>query len=203
MQYWACSDFHLQHLNIIKYCDRPFKSLAEMNETIIKNVNERVKPNDIVYFLGDYLFRNSPGGKEGEGETSKAQEWQKKFNGQWIYLRGNHDNNNSLKSLNHRLIAKFGGMYIGMTHRPEDVIIEDEKHYYPLNLVGHVHNNWLTKEITKNGKYSLLLNVGVDNNKFYPYNFDEVKAIFDHWLSQHKFRKDINRCLLTQSQKNK
>ena len=146
MQYWACSDFHLSHFNIIKYCNRPFKSLEEMNETLIKNTNERVKPNDIVYFLGDYCFRNSPGGKKGEGETLKAEEFQKKFHGKWVYLAGNHDRNNSLKTLNHRSIIKFGGIYIGMTHRPEDVIIEDEKHYYPLNLVGHVHNAWVTKD---------------------------------------------------------
>jgi calcineurin-like phosphoesterase family protein len=197
MQYWACSDFHLQHFNIIKYCNRPFKSLEEMNETIIKNFNERVKPNDIVYFLGDYLFRNSPGGKPGEGETSKAEVWQKKFNGQWIYLSGNHDKNNSLKSLNHRLIAKFGGMYVGMTHRPENVIIEDEQHYYPLNLVGHVHNAWETKEITKNGKFSLLINCSVDVHKFYPINFDELKAIYDQWYTKHPSRKFINKLLIT------
>ncbi len=203
MQYWACSDFHLSHFNIIKYCGRPFKSLEEMNETLIKNTNERVKPNDIVYFLGDYCFRNSPGGKKGEGETLKAEEFQKKFHGKWVYLAGNHDRNNSLKTLNHRLIIKFGGIYIGMTHRPEDVIVEDEKHYYPLNLVGHVHNAWTTKEIkSKEGKISLLLNVSCDVHKFRPISFDEIKSIFDKWLANHPKRKEINKCL-THSQKSR
>jgi calcineurin-like phosphoesterase family protein len=202
MQYWACSDFHLQHYNIINYCSRPFKKLEEMDEKIIRNVNERVKPNDIVYFLGDYCFRNSPGGKKGEGETLKAEVWQKRFNGQWIYLAGNHDRNNSLKTLNHRLIIKFGGMYVGMTHKPDDVIIEDEQHYYPLNLVGHVHKSWVTKEISKNGKYSLLINCSVDVHNFYPINFDEIKAIWDKWYSTTPHRKAVNKCL-TQLPKNK
>jgi hypothetical protein len=108
------------------------------------------------------------------------------------------NSNNSLKTLNHRLIIKFGGIYIGMTHRPEDVIVEDEKHYYPLNLVGHVHNAWVTKEIkNKEGKISLLLNVSCDVHKFRPINFDEIKAIFDKLLSNHPKRKEINKCLVT------
>jgi len=202
MKYWACSDFHLSHFNIIRYTNRPFKSLEEMNNTIIKNVNERVKPNDIVYFLGDYVFRNSPGGKKGEGETIKAEEFQKKFNGQWIYLAGNHDRNNSLKTLNQRLIIKFGGMYVGMAHKPEDIIIEDEQHYYPLNLCGHVHTAWTTKEITSRGKHSLLINCSVDVHQFRPINFDEIKAIWDKWYNNHPQRKAINKCL-TQSQKSR
>lgn len=195
MQYWATSDFHLQHFNIIRYTNRPFKTLEEMNNAILRNFNERVKKDDIVYFLGDYIFRNSPGGKVGEGEISKAKEWQGKFNGYWIYLKGNHDNNNSLKTLNHRLIVQFGGIYIGMTHKPDDAIIEDEQHYYPLNLVGHVHNNWTTKSIERNGKYSLLLNVGCDVHKFRPINFDEIKSIFDKWYLNHPSRKSINKLI--------
>ena len=115
------------------------------------------------------------------------------------FITGN--SNNSVQTKIERLVLKIGGMYINVCHKPEDAVIED-KEYYPLNLVGHVHNNWTTKEITKNGKYSLLLNVGVDVHKFYPINFDEIKAMWDKWLSAHKNRKEIQRCL-TQSQKNK
>ena len=53
MNYWWTSDYHFSHANIIKYCDRPFESVEEMNEAIIKRHNERVKPEDTVFFLGD------------------------------------------------------------------------------------------------------------------------------------------------------
>jgi len=59
MNHWFTADFHLGHANIIKYCERPFRNVLEMNRTIIKKHNERVKKDDIVYFLGDFCFRNS------------------------------------------------------------------------------------------------------------------------------------------------
>ena len=50
------ADTHFDHKNVIKYCDRPFNSVEEMNSTIIKNWNEIVQDDDIVYFLGDFFF---------------------------------------------------------------------------------------------------------------------------------------------------
>ena len=40
-----------------------------MNKTLIHNWNSMVKPEDIVFFLGDFCFKNTPGGKPGEGRT--------------------------------------------------------------------------------------------------------------------------------------
>ena len=195
------SDEHFGHARIIEYTNRPFKNVDEMNKELIRRFNERVKDDDTCIIVGDFCFKNSPGGKEGEGLPVHAKNYIKQLNGYKVFVRGNHDRNNSVQTKIERLVLKIGGMSINVCHRPEDAVIED-KEYYPLNLVGHVHNNWTTKEITKNGKYSLLLNVGVDVHKFYPINFDEIKAMWDKWLSAHKNRKEIQRCL-TQSQKNK
>ena len=43
------ADTHFFHENVIKYCNRPFKSIEEMNQTMIKNWNEMVDDNDIIY----------------------------------------------------------------------------------------------------------------------------------------------------------
>lgn len=53
---WFSSDLHLGHKNIIKYCDRPYKDVDEMNDGIIKNWNELVQPNDTAYLLGDMVM---------------------------------------------------------------------------------------------------------------------------------------------------
>ena len=53
------SDLHISHANVIRFDNRPYESVAEMDEALIKNWNEVVKPNDEVYILGDFAFQNS------------------------------------------------------------------------------------------------------------------------------------------------
>lgn len=53
------SDTHFWHNSIISYCHRPFSSIEDMNEKLIKNWNDTVKPEDKVYFLGDFCLSNS------------------------------------------------------------------------------------------------------------------------------------------------
>jgi calcineurin-like phosphoesterase family protein len=38
------SDYHFYHKNVIKYCNRPFNNVEEMNEKIISNHNKLVRP---------------------------------------------------------------------------------------------------------------------------------------------------------------
>ena len=56
MNIFFTSDLHFSHANIIKYCQRPFDSVAEMNDALIENWNARVQHDDIVYVLGDMFF---------------------------------------------------------------------------------------------------------------------------------------------------
>lgn len=166
MQYWFTSDLHLGHANIIRYCQRPFKSLGEMNRTIIKRWNERVKLEDIVFHIGDFCFKNSNDAR-GEGVPIPSIEWEKKLNGKIIHIKGNHDGNNSTKTIIQGMLIQHCGQRAYLVHKPE--------HYnpaYELNLVGHVHEKWEYK-FMEDG-HVLLLNVGVDVNKFMPLTFQEI-----------------------------
>lgn len=53
------SDTHFYHGNIIRFCNRPFKDVEVMNETIISNWNNTVGQDDIVFHLGDFCLGGS------------------------------------------------------------------------------------------------------------------------------------------------
>ncbi len=80
---WFTADFHLSHKNIIKYCNRPFKSVAEMDSILVNNLKERINPKDILYFLGDLTFKEKV-----------AHKFFEIFEDIEIYyIIGNHDSN--------------------------------------------------------------------------------------------------------------
>jgi calcineurin-like phosphoesterase family protein len=75
---------HFGHFNIIRYCNRPYKSVNEMNEALIANWNEVVEPEDSVYHLGDFAF--------GRGITPEdAIAIRRRLNGKIHLIRGNHE----------------------------------------------------------------------------------------------------------------
>ena len=81
MNTWIISDTHFGHENIIKYCNRPFSSVEEMDARMIKLWNNVVKKNDIVYHLGDF----------GVGNKEYISKIVSKLNGRIFLILGNHD----------------------------------------------------------------------------------------------------------------
>jgi len=77
------SDLHFGHQNIIKYADRPFSSVDEMNETLIENWNSVVRPGveDEVWVLGDFAM----------GKIADTLPLAKRLNGFKLLVPGNHD----------------------------------------------------------------------------------------------------------------
>jgi len=164
------ADTHFGHENIIHYCKRPFKNLEQMNQVLIHNWNQRVKPEDIVYFLGDFCFKNFKGGKTKEGIQKDFKYWMSQLNGNIIFLKGNHDNRNSLNTKLTYGIIKIGKENIFLCHNPEEY-----NKNYKINLVGHVHEKWKIKIIEKN----ILVNVGVDQWDFKPIKWKEINELIE------------------------
>lgn len=169
MKFWFTSDTHFGHANIIKYCNRPFKTLEQMDSTLVQNWNARVKSEDIVFHLGDFCFKNSPGGKTGEGGQNKATFFETMLTGKMILLHGNHDHNNSAKTIIESMTIKHGGKTIFMQHRP-DRLPNFFMEKIDLILCGHVHEKWEYRE----HKHIPVINVGVDVFKFYPVDISEI-----------------------------
>lgn len=85
---WTSSDHHFSHANILRFTYskedlrliRPgFENVLEMNEYMVEQHNKVVKPQDHVYFLGDFSISKS------------GVEYAKRMNGHKRLVRGNHD----------------------------------------------------------------------------------------------------------------
>lgn len=164
MQY-VTSDTHFNHNNIqgpngFVPTRKHFTSVEEMNETIIKNWNEKVKPEDEVIHAGDLSVNMKP---------KELFELLKRLHGTLIIIPGNHDSLSKtikyLKTNNYQYNnkPKFTISEVGMR------IKFNKKIYYishfPLglgsqrpnmrNLCGHIH------EETAYG--SNVLNIGIDS----------------------------------------
>ena len=178
------SDEHFGHSNILKYCNRPFKNVFEMNNVLIKNFNKKVKKDDLCYHLGDFCFRSI--NSKGNGEKIKAKDYIKKLNGEHIFIEGNHDfdGRNSLKTRNQEIILRIANIRVQLIHDPEFAKVD-----YPLVLHGHVHEKWLCKELKYCGKKSLLINVSVDVWDFKPILWPQIQTIYDRWKAGWKIEK--------------
>lgn len=167
---WVTSDTHFNHANIIKYCNRPFSSVEEMNETMIANWNKVVPQGDTVYHLGDFAL----------GDKSLIPDFIKRLNGHINFIMGNHDNLNLMMKLGDEdnlivglfweEVIKVGKKTIIMNHFPFGSLPDPASNYPIIQLHGHVHstpdNPWL--------HFDNQYDVGVDNNNFTPVNLADL-----------------------------
>lgn len=178
MKTFFCADTHFAHANIIKFCNRPFKDVDDMNSKLINNWNQRVKQDDIVYNLGDWCFR---GGKE--GGSNKAHYWEKKLHGKIIHIAGNHDINNGVKSILMAALLEFGGYQVFAQHRPP-MMRPEVPEFCDFALCGHIHNLWKFQYNTEDPNIVNvpIINVGVDVWNYRPVSMEEIIAFYNKIL---------------------
>lgn len=180
MNYFVGSDPHFGHANMCAagkdYCQRPFKTLEKMNTELIRRHNERVRPGDLYFCLGDFCFHNSKAAVErGEGDLPKWEYYWNQLNGHKVLIQGNHDRSNSAKTPAKMIVLEYGGFTFGATHRPEDALVKFKELHVDFWLVGHVHNSWPKFIYVKGGYHDRhLINVSLDVWNFYPVKLEEI-----------------------------
>lgn len=165
------SDLHLGHANVICHCNRPFASVEEMDETLIRNWNQRVKTNDTVYVLGDLMFRNQ----------KPPEEYLDRLKGRKHLITGNHDRDwvkkcqleDYFDSVNRLDYISDGQRQMTLCHFPMMSWPHSTRAYM---VFGHIHNNTDAEYWPLICRSELMLNAGVDINGFMPVTFDEMVA---------------------------
>lgn len=130
------ADWHYGHENIIAFDNRPFKSLKEMNQTLVDRWNKAVSPGDLVYVLGDMFWC----------PMQQSIPILGSLNGQKILIKGNHDRCNDGRF--QKMFAKVtdylevddNGRKVVLCHYPIPCF---KNHFYGwYHLYGHVHNSF-------------------------------------------------------------
>lgn len=167
------SDTHFFHTNIIKFCNRPFKNVEEMNYILIENWQRTVQPNDTVYFLGDFTWDIEKGIKI----------WQR-LNGNKIFIAGNHDRKftDILGVFPYQIFElHHNKTIITMCHYP--MVCWNRSHFNAPLLYGHTHQG----EVPLKGK---MLNVCVENTNYTPISIDEVFARLEKMPDNWNYREE-------------
>lgn len=169
------ADSHVGHCNLCRGVShwkdksgcRYFNTVEEMNELILKNINDVVRVNDVLYHLGDFAW----------GDKA-IFEFRSQIKCKNIHLIvGNHDGDiltrdkfkPLFKSITKINDIKINGQHIVLCHTP--FASWNKKCHNSWHLYGHIHAN----PYPFDNRYDLSMNVGVDTNEFKPYSHEEVE----------------------------
>jgi calcineurin-like phosphoesterase family protein len=161
------SDTHFGHENILKYCNRPFKSSWEMDAALVSNWNQVVADGDTVYHLGDFAFGH---GAEKEYIAKLA----KQLRGDINLIIGNHEKLAQsipwrFKSIKHYDEIEVEGQKIVLFHYGMRTWHHDLRGTW--HLYGHSHGGL--------PPYGKSLDIGVDAWNYTPVSFERLKAKMD------------------------
>lgn len=171
---WFTSDTHFGHKNILKYTNRPFSWVKEMDEVLIENWNNRINSKDEIYHLGDVALCS----------PSKLRKILARLNGKIYLIKGNHDKSAEacgdrfewIKDYYELKVAEQdgyeGGQLIVLFHYA--MRVWQASHYGTYHLYGHSHGR-LPDDPTL-----LSFDVGVDCHNYAPINYEQVKQIMSH-----------------------
>jgi calcineurin-like phosphoesterase family protein len=201
---WFTSDTHYSHSNLVRGVTnwrnkegeipfeqvRDFDTVGEMNELIVKNINETVDRKDWLIHLGDWSF----------GGFERIEEFRSQINCQNIVLLlGNHDHHiqrdrGPLKKLFY-LVASYEELRVTksdsdrekfvLCHYP--IISWNGMHHGTTMLHGHQH-------LKGNSRFGQgkRMDVGLcGSEEFRPYHIEEIREILkgrvniDHEHSHH------------------
>jgi calcineurin-like phosphoesterase family protein len=171
------SDLHLGHANIIRFADRPFSDVDEMNDALIANINQTVGVHDDLYILGDMSYRL---GREGASALIKKIRCKKLH-----LVKGNHDKNWAESGLfvevcDYKEIKTEAGLKLVLFHYP---ILDwsgkghERNHGWSIHLHGHIHSQGTRYNIGNFIEGLYRYDVGVDANEYKPVELSEITSL--------------------------
>lgn len=168
MNYYI-SDMHLGHRNVLRFDDRPFENVEEMDGALITNWNAKVTKDDDVWILGDFSYCSD----------REASFYLKQLKGRKHLIIGNHDKIllesqsalDYLESVERLQHIKDRNYNVIMCHFPLATWNGISRGSY--HIYGHIHNDRNEVfEFMKKRKQAL--NAGCMINNYEPVTLEEL-----------------------------
>ena len=159
------SDTHFGHAGVCRFTHgdtgvkiRPWTDPDEMDEAMVKLWNERVKPNDKVYHLGDVVINR------------KSLGIMSRLNGDKVLIRGNHDifRDDEYRKYFRELRAYHVMNGMILSHIP---LHPESLGRFGVNIHGHLHTNRVMLDGEIDPRYHC---VCVEQTDFTPILFEDV-----------------------------
>lgn len=169
---FVTSDLHLCHDRQFVWGPRGFRSIFEMNETIIDNFNHVVTDDDDLYILGDLMLKDDVAGMKCMNHIP----------GRKHIILGNHDTLNrqdrypeirGFVDMKYADMLKYRGYHFFMCHFPTLTgNLDDGKSLKQrtINLCGHSH----VQDSLSDWGNNPIFHVELDTNNCYPWALDDI-----------------------------
>ena len=124
-------DLHFGHKNVLTFDNRPFATVDEMDAELIRRWNNKVGKSDLVYVLGDLIWKS---------RNNDAPALIKSLNGQIILIKGNHDRflHNSKAKAALAGIKDYDDICVTLEDGTQRRVIIS--HYFIPMYIGHRYN---------------------------------------------------------------
>ena len=172
---------HFGHKKVIGYCNRPWKTVQEMNDGMVRRWNHSITDGDRVFVVGDVFLM----------DPKDATPIINSLNGYKILIAGNHDRSEKTMLTcgfdeyhweYDYMLEGFGPGLLKHYPLPDTVIVDRG---YSFMVHGHIHDPPMIR--------GLKINVAVDVNDFKPVselNLMEVMPLLTNKSEQEVF--DVN-----------
>lgn len=172
---WFTSDTHFGHENVLKFTDRPWETIWQMNDAIVDSINGRVAVDDELYILGDFSFKMT---------AQDAYGLRKRIACRRIHLvPGNHDKDWTQPAVAGAFtveppicVLKIDGQKIVLCHYP--MADWQGMSHGSWHLHGHIHSSGGAYNEFNRKQGLQRYDVGCDANGHSPVSLDELREWF-------------------------
>lgn len=161
---WFTADTHFGHAACNEFCDRNYKDVDDMNDSMVEEINKFVGTCDTLWHLGDFAFNR----KLIPGLLAKIDCKDVRL------IFGNHDHEADGKLFawaGHYHYLRHEGKRFSLSHYP--MTVWRSSHHGSIHLHGHSHGTHEPFKL-EHMPAALSFDVGVDVHNFRPISMDEI-----------------------------